>query len=172
MGFKALSKRRITTERNYNRKSRFLKKVGLFFENIALRYCSLHECGRFQSKSNFRCKIKTTVCVVRKKVYFSFEISNGFWCVCVEALFCFCWSGDPTIRVKGPRQEHYIDQTRSTNGFELKNRNSRILYTFYFKFPMHPSEHTISFQRCSNVVDVQTTLLQRQNDVVCLLGYW
>ena len=29
---------------------------------------------------------------------------------------------------------------------------------------------TTLFQRCNNVVDVQTTLLQRQNDVVCLLG--
>ena len=30
--------------------------------------------------------------------------------------------------------------------------------------------HTTFFQRCNDVVDVQTTLLQRQNDVVCLLG--
>ena len=34
-----------------------------------------------------------------------------------------------------------------------------------------PSKHTTSFQRCNNVVDAQTTLYQRQNDVVCLLGY-
>ena len=26
------------------------------------------------------------------------------------------------------------------------------------------------FQRCNNVVNVQTTLQQRQNDTVCLLG--
>ena len=45
-------------------------------------------------------------------------------------------------------------------------------------FSMEPSKHTTSFQRCNNVVDVRTTLLQRWNDVVCLLGiifvknYW
>ena len=37
----------------------------------------------------------------------------------------------------------------------------------YFLFP---SKHTTSFQCCNNFVDVRTTLLQRQNDVVCLLG--
>ena len=33
-----------------------------------------------------------------------------------------------------------------------------------------PSKHTTLSQGCNNVVDVQTTLYQRQNDVVCLLG--
>ena len=35
---------------------------------------------------------------------------------------------------------------------------------------LNPSEHTSLFQRCNNIVDVQTTLYQHQNDVVCLLG--
>ena len=33
------------------------------------------------------------------------------------------------------------------------------------------SKHTTLFWRCSNVVDVHTTLYQRRNDVVCD-GYW
>ena len=33
-----------------------------------------------------------------------------------------------------------------------------------------PSEHTTSFWRCNNVVWTSTTLLKRQNNVVCLLG--
>ena len=35
---------------------------------------------------------------------------------------------------------------------------------------LSPSKHTTLFQRCNNVVDIQTTLNQRQNDVVRLLG--
>ena len=33
------------------------------------------------------------------------------------------------------------------------------------------SKHTTLFQCCNNVVDVQKTLLQRQSDAVCLLGW-
>ena len=33
-----------------------------------------------------------------------------------------------------------------------------------------PSKQKTLFRRCNNVFDVQTTLYQRQNDVVCLLG--
>ena len=33
-----------------------------------------------------------------------------------------------------------------------------------------PNKHITLFQHYNNVVDVQITLLQRQNDVVCLLG--
>ena len=34
---------------------------------------------------------------------------------------------------------------------------------------LQPSKHMSLFQRRNNVTDVQTTLYQRQNDVVCLL---
>ena len=35
---------------------------------------------------------------------------------------------------------------------------------------VYPSEHATLFWRCNNVADAQTTSLQRQNDIVCLLG--
>ena len=36
--------------------------------------------------------------------------------------------------------------------------------------PLSNGKYPVSTRRCFNVVDVETTLLQRQNDVMCLLG--
>ena len=44
------------------------------------------------------------------------------------------------------------------------------VYLSLFGLLILTSKHMTSFWRCNNVIDVQATLLQRQNDVVCLLG--
>ena len=53
------------------------------------------------------------------------------------------------------------------NTFFLKHQISNHKITFNSladRFPASP-------RRCFNVIDVQTTLLQRSNDIVCLLGW-
>ena len=70
-------------------------------------------------------------------------------------------------------EENYDANETSTTDTMWKNEKKGNNYCHSFCIVVvHRSRRRTktSFQRCSNVKDVQTTLYQRQNDVECLLG--
>ena len=78
------------------------------------------------------------------------------------------------LKTKQNFLQHYenafwnIDQNQEKNVHQIVSK--RINIYFYHSFPFS-SKHTTSFWRCSYVVWTAKTLLQRPNNVVCLLGF-
>ena len=86
--------------------------------------------------------------------------------------------------INGPKKSWYRSEVRLVNNLlkallrdnTLSFENSRSSRQFWYILhtPLTTnlsSKHSTSFRGCNNVVDVQTTLYQRQNDVVALTGY-
>ena len=68
-------------------------------------------------------------------------------------------SWDTTLKIPSGRSSIVVNQDHGWTFLLSEASQPRTL----------PSKHTTLFKLCNNVVDIQTTLYQRQNDVVCLL---
>ena len=58
---------------------------------------------------------------------------------------------------------------RTQPQFNVHTTSSQCYGPFIDVQTIFPSKHTTLFQRCNNVVDIQTTLYQRQNDVILFM---